>query len=107
MTSDELQELAHELRDRDEAYALVTVVRAIAPTSAYVGAQAIVLADGTLHGWIVQLVRQFLEFVARHCNDLISCGSTRSMAARSAPGANKSRYGSAACMPRATGVKPG
>ena len=52
MTSDELQELAHELRDRDEAYALVTVVRAVAPTSAYVGAQAIVLADGTLHGWI-------------------------------------------------------
>ncbi len=52
MTSDELQELAHELRDRDEAYALITVVRAVAPTSAYIGAQAIVLADGTLHGWI-------------------------------------------------------
>ncbi len=52
MTSDELQELAHEFRDRDEAYALITVVRAVAPTSAYVGAQAIVLADGTLHGWI-------------------------------------------------------
>jgi xanthine dehydrogenase accessory factor len=28
------------------------VVRAVAPTSAYLGAQAIVLADGTLHGWI-------------------------------------------------------
>jgi xanthine dehydrogenase accessory factor len=27
-------------------------VRAVAPTSAYVGAQAIVLVDGTLHGWI-------------------------------------------------------
>ena len=52
MTSDELRKLAHELHDRDEAYALVTVVRAVAPTSAYVGAQAIVLADGTLHGWI-------------------------------------------------------
>ena len=37
---------------RGEPYALVTVVRAIAPTSAYVGAQAIVLADGTMHGWI-------------------------------------------------------
>ena len=52
MTSDELRELAHELHDRDEAYALITVVRAVAPTSAYVGAQAIVLANGTLHGWI-------------------------------------------------------
>ena len=52
MTSDELPEMARELNRRGEAYALVTVVRAIAPTSAYVGAQAIVLADGTLHGWI-------------------------------------------------------
>lgn len=52
MTSDELRELAHELHDRDEAYALITVVRAVAPTSAYIGAQAIVLADGVLHGWI-------------------------------------------------------
>ena len=52
MTADELLELARELNGRREAYALVTVVRAIAPTSAYLGAQAIVLADGTLHGWI-------------------------------------------------------
>jgi xanthine dehydrogenase accessory factor len=52
MTNDELPELARELNGRGEAYALVTVVRAIAPTSAYLGAQAIVLADGTLHGWI-------------------------------------------------------
>lgn len=52
MTNDDLLEMARELNDRGEAYALVTVVRAIAPTSAYLGAQAIVLADGTLHGWI-------------------------------------------------------
>jgi len=52
MTDDELLELAHELNGRGEAYALVTVVRVVAPTSAYLGAQAIVLADGTLHGWI-------------------------------------------------------
>jgi xanthine dehydrogenase accessory factor len=52
MTSHELLEMARELNGRGEAYALVTVVRAIAPTSAYLGAQAIVLADGTLHGWI-------------------------------------------------------
>ena len=52
MTNDELRKLARELRDRDESYALVTVVRAVAPTSAYIGAQAIVLANGSLHGWI-------------------------------------------------------
>ncbi|HKQ25702.1 MAG TPA: XdhC family protein [Burkholderiales bacterium] len=52
MTNDELLEMARGLNGRGEAYALVTVVRAIAPTSAYLGAQAIVLPDGTLHGWI-------------------------------------------------------
>lgn len=52
MTNDELPDLARELNGRGEAYALVTVVRAIAPTSAFLGAQAIVLPDGTLHGWI-------------------------------------------------------
>ena len=52
MTNDELLQMARELNGRGEAYALVTVVRAIAPTSTYLGAQAIVLADGTLHGWI-------------------------------------------------------
>jgi xanthine dehydrogenase accessory factor len=52
MTHDELHELVRELNVRDAAYALVTVVRAVAPTSAYLGAQAIILADGTLHGWI-------------------------------------------------------
>ncbi len=52
MTDDELLDLARELNGRREPYALVTVVRAVAPTSAYLGAQAIVLADGTLHGWI-------------------------------------------------------
>jgi xanthine dehydrogenase accessory factor len=52
MTHDELLDLSRELNSRREPYALVTVVRAVAPTSAYLGAQAIVLADGTLHGWI-------------------------------------------------------
>jgi xanthine dehydrogenase accessory factor len=52
MTSDEILEKARELNIRREPYALITVVRAVAPTSAYLGAQAIVLADGTLHGWI-------------------------------------------------------
>ena len=31
---------------------MVTVVRVVPPTSAYVGAQAVVEHDGTLHGWI-------------------------------------------------------
>ncbi len=52
MTNDELLDLARELNGRRQPYALVTVVRAVAPTSAFVGAQAIVLPDGTLHGWI-------------------------------------------------------
>ena len=52
MSNDELLEMARDLNGRGEPYALVTVVRAIAPTSAYLGAQAIVLPDGTLHGWI-------------------------------------------------------
>ncbi len=52
MTNEELQEMARELNRRGDAYALVTVVRAVAPTSAYPGAQAIILADGTLQGWI-------------------------------------------------------
>jgi xanthine dehydrogenase accessory factor len=52
MTSRDLLDLMRELDGRGVAHALVTVVRAIAPTSAHVGAQAIVLSDGTLHGWI-------------------------------------------------------
>jgi xanthine dehydrogenase accessory factor len=52
MTNDDLLDLARNLNALREPYALVTVVRAVAPTSAYLGAQAIVLADGTLHGWI-------------------------------------------------------
>jgi xanthine dehydrogenase accessory factor len=52
MKPEELHALVRELNARDTAYALVTVVRAIAPTSAYLGAQAVILAEGTLHGWI-------------------------------------------------------
>jgi xanthine dehydrogenase accessory factor len=52
MANDPLLDRARDLNASGAAYALVTVVRAIAPTSAYVGAQAIVLADGTQQGWI-------------------------------------------------------
>jgi len=52
MSDQELLQLAQALNERDEPYAMVTVVRVGAPTSAYVGAQAIVLRDGRLCGWI-------------------------------------------------------
>lgn len=52
MTTHELLQLARSLNERDEPYAMVTVVRVAAPTSAYVGAQAIVQRDGSLTGWI-------------------------------------------------------
>jgi len=52
MSNEELLDVARELNRRAEAYALITVVRTVAPTSTWLGAQAIVLANGTLHGWI-------------------------------------------------------
>jgi xanthine dehydrogenase accessory factor len=52
MTSHELVQLAQTLNTRDEPYAMVTVVRVAPPTSAYVGAQAVVRQDGSLAGWI-------------------------------------------------------
>ena len=50
--SEDLLALAQQLRAQGEAFAMVTVVRAVAPTSTKAGAQALVRADGTLHGWI-------------------------------------------------------
>lgn len=52
MTTNELLQLAQELNIALETYAMVTVVRVTPPTSAAPGAQAIVRADGSLHGWI-------------------------------------------------------
>lgn len=52
MTANELLQLAQELNIALESYAMVTVVRVTPPTSAAPGAQAIVRADGSLHGWI-------------------------------------------------------
>jgi xanthine dehydrogenase accessory factor len=52
MSPNDLLDKARQLNAAGTAYALITVVRTIAPTSAYVGAQAIVLADGALLGWI-------------------------------------------------------
>lgn len=53
ITSDNiLLRLAPQLIDQQRSFAFATVIRAISPTSAYIGAQAIIEADGTLHGWI-------------------------------------------------------
>ncbi len=52
LTANQILDMARDLDKLRVPYGLVTVVRAIAPTSAYVGAQAIVLSDGTLHGWV-------------------------------------------------------
>ncbi|HXW66001.1 MAG TPA: XdhC family protein [Burkholderiaceae bacterium] len=51
-TIGQLLQLAQELCLRGESFAMVTVVRAVAPSSATAGAQAIVRSDGTLYGWI-------------------------------------------------------
>ena len=44
--------LAHELAERQEPFALATVVRCERPTSAKPGAKALIRQDGTVSGWI-------------------------------------------------------
>lgn len=43
---------AHHLQTNGESFALVTVLRAQAPTSGKPGDKAVVTADGKIHGWI-------------------------------------------------------
>src|SRR5512135_2528326 len=43
---------AAELSGKDMAFALATVVRAEKPTSAKLGASALITSDGTLTGWV-------------------------------------------------------
>jgi xanthine dehydrogenase accessory factor len=50
--ADELLALAAELQSRGEAFALATVVRCEAPTSAKPGAKVLVREDGRVHGWV-------------------------------------------------------
>ena len=50
--ADELLALAAELLSRGEAFALATVVRCEAPTSAKPGAKVLVREDGRVHGWV-------------------------------------------------------
>ncbi len=51
MTDDVLGRAA-ELQRRGQAFALATVVRCEAPTSAKPGAKAVILEDGTVSGWV-------------------------------------------------------
>jgi xanthine dehydrogenase accessory factor len=50
--ADEILTLAVELQQRGEAFALATVVRCEAPTSAKPGAKGLVREDGSLQGWV-------------------------------------------------------
>jgi xanthine dehydrogenase accessory factor len=48
----ELLQLEQRLIDAGASFAVVTVIRAAPPTSTHVGAQALVEANGVLHGWV-------------------------------------------------------
>jgi len=50
--ADEILTLAAELQRRGEAFALATVVRCEAPTSAKPGAKVLVREDGSVQGWV-------------------------------------------------------
>jgi xanthine dehydrogenase accessory factor len=49
---DDIIARASELRAQGQSYALVTVIKTIAPTSANVGDKALVTAEGRIHGWV-------------------------------------------------------
>lgn len=52
MNDDTLVQLEQRLIEQARPFAVATVIRAVPPTSTWVGAQALVEGDGTLHGWI-------------------------------------------------------
>lgn len=52
MTAATLLELEQRLTDEAQPFAVATVIRAAPPTSAWVGAQALIDGEGVLHGWI-------------------------------------------------------
>lgn len=52
MKPSDLFELSRELSHQGQPHAWITVVSVTSPSSSYVGAQAIVTADGSLSGWI-------------------------------------------------------
>ncbi len=52
MSHVELIDLSRDFLRQAHAHAWVTVIAVKSPSSAYLGAQALVEADGTMHGWI-------------------------------------------------------
>src|ERR1700722_16698112 len=52
MKSPDLLELSRELTRQNQPHAWITVISVTSPSSSYVGAQSIVVADGELSGWI-------------------------------------------------------
>jgi xanthine dehydrogenase accessory factor len=52
MSTETLLQLEQRLIEEARPFAVVTVIRATPPTSAWVGAQALVEGDGAVHGWI-------------------------------------------------------
>lgn len=52
MSTETLLQLEQRLIEAARPFAVVTVIRAAPPTSAWVGAQALVDGEGALHGWI-------------------------------------------------------
>ncbi|MGS0893271.1 XdhC family protein [Burkholderia stagnalis] len=52
LDADALLLLERRLADEGRLFAVATVIRALPPTSTWVGAQALVDGDGALHGWI-------------------------------------------------------
>lgn len=52
LESDAVLDRAAELKAVGKPFALVTVVRAVSPTSAKAGAKAVVEADGVIQGWV-------------------------------------------------------
>jgi len=51
-TAEDVFSAARTLQQGGTPYALVSVIRALAPASAHPGDKAVVTADGALHGWI-------------------------------------------------------
>ncbi|HXF83061.1 MAG TPA: XdhC family protein [bacterium] len=76
----DLVDRAHDLKAAGEPFALATVIRVTPPTSARPGMKAIVLADGTLEGWVggscahPTVVREALRALREGIPTLVSLG---------------------------------
>jgi len=91
----ELFAAAQRLQQQGEPYALVSVVRTRAPTSARAGDKALVTAQGIVHGWIgggcaqpavLHTVRQALQDGRARLVRVAPADEERAPAAESAPG---------------------